>query len=461
VDAPFCNPPWSCPRFACESRVARPLGVSSSSKLPDCGACTPSACFACRSVCDVLEAYLVETQGHNVDSGGIAARVGRTLREKWHLEQLIAVGGTAAVYAATHRNGLRGAVKVLHDEWSCNPDAASRFRREGYIANRVEHPDAVRVLDDDVDVDGSVFLVMELLVGATLDDRAAKTAHRLPADQVLFIVDRVLGVIAAAHERGIIHRDIKPDNIFLTTTGDVKVLDFGIAHLGQPGPHGPAITREGIPMGTPAFMSPEQARGRWDLVGVQSDLWSVGATMFKLLSGEFVHDESTAAETLAAAFTKPARSLVTVLPDAPSVLIALVDRALAHRFADRWPDARTMRTAVHDAYLVIYGVPLPQTAIDPESEPRSLAYSSTRPSPSKTLRAMSFWAIASAFALVLTSAAALFAVGAARAARPPLTVGPALFAQVVAVASRGSPVTSAAPARPSASSSVLSATARR
>jgi hypothetical protein len=106
------------------------------------------------------------------DTTEAAVRVGRTLRDKWHLDTLIDVGGMAAVYAATHRNGMRGAVKILHRHRSLDADIAARFRREGYIANKVAHPNAVTVLDDDVDDDGSVFLVMELLEGTTLRERA-------------------------------------------------------------------------------------------------------------------------------------------------------------------------------------------------------------------------------------------------------------------------------------------------
>src|ERR1039458_8526985 len=95
------------------------------------------------------------------DTTEAAVRIGRTLRDKWHLDALIDVGGMAAVYAATHRNGMRGAVKILHRHRSLDPDIAARFRREGYIANKVSHPNAVRVLDDDLDEDGSVFIVVD------------------------------------------------------------------------------------------------------------------------------------------------------------------------------------------------------------------------------------------------------------------------------------------------------------
>jgi serine/threonine protein kinase len=299
-----------------------------------------------------------------------AVRVGRTLRDKWHLDALIDVGGMAAVYAATHRNGMRGAVKILHVHRSHDPDIAARFRREGYIANKVAHPNAVRVLDDDVDDDGSVFLVMELLEGATLWERAGGLGGRLPAKEVLLAVDQLLDVLAVAHDVAIVHRDVKPDNVFVTADGRVKILDFGIARLYEPGAIQHSDTLAGLPMGSPAFMSPEQARGRWDLVGPQSDVWSVGATMFTLLSGRDVHTEETVPELLAAIFTEPAPSLATALPDAHPAIVGIVDRALQRRLADRWPDARTMQSAVRSTYMAMYGTAIPVRALA-EHDPRS------------------------------------------------------------------------------------------
>jgi eukaryotic-like serine/threonine-protein kinase len=286
-------------------------------------------------------------------------RIGRTLRDKWHLDALIDVGGMAAVYAATHRNGMRGAVKILHKHRSLDPCVAARFRREGYIANKVAHPNAVSVLDDDVDDDGSVFLVMELLEGSTLRERAASSGGKLGPDEVLLAVDQILDVLAVAHEVAIIHRDVKPDNVFVTADGRIKILDFGIARLFEPTGSGHTDTIAGVPMGSPAFMSPEQARGRWDLVDVQSDVWSVGATMFTLLSGRDVHSEETLTELLAAIFTRPAPSLATALPGAHRALVDVVDRALQLRLADRWPDARAMQVAVREAYAEMYGASLP------------------------------------------------------------------------------------------------------
>ena len=275
-----------------------------------------------------------------------ASRVGTTLRDKWHLDRLIGVGGMAAVYAATHRNGSVAAIKVLHPECSAVPLMRERFLREGYLANLVAHAGTVKVLDDDEADDGSVYLVMHLLEGEALD-RYATRKDRLPMGEVLRIVDHVLDVLVAAHAKGIIHRDLKPENLFLTPDGTVYVLDFGIAKERSESASS-SDTEPGTAMGTPAFMPPEQARGRWDLVDGRSDLWALGATMFTLLSGRCVHFADTINETLLSAMTKPAPSLATVVPSAPASLVALVDRALQVDLRSRFPDAKSMQAALRE-----------------------------------------------------------------------------------------------------------------
>jgi serine/threonine-protein kinase len=254
----------------------------------------------------------------------------------------------ATVYAATHRNGKRVAVKMLHSELSANQEVRARFLREGYAANAVEHRGVVMVDDDDVTEDGAAFLVMELLDGETIETRRARKGGRLPAAEVLSLVDQLLDVLAAAHDKGIVHRDIKPENLFLTREGTLKVLDFGIARLRDGTVNGPG-TRMGSIMGTPAFMAQEQALARWDLVDGRTDLWAVGATMWTLLSGRFVREGATVNEDLAHAITKPAPSIVTVVPQLPPRVVDLVDRAMAHEKEQRWSSAHAMREALHAA----------------------------------------------------------------------------------------------------------------
>jgi serine/threonine-protein kinase len=290
------------------------------------------------------------TQGDPV-SQRAQARVGWVLRSKWRLDALLGVGGMAAVYAATHRNGKRGAVKMLHLELSTNEEARGRFLREGYVANAVAHPGAVSVLDDDIAEDGSVFLVMELLEGQSVEAWASShPGSKLSPGEVLGITEQVLDTLAAAHQKGIVHRDLKPENLFLTSAGQVKVLDFGLARLQDlRGSSAHRMTTAGSAMGTPAFMPPEQALGNWDHVDARTDLWAIGASMFTLLTGRIVHEAENVNKLLLAAMTKPARPVASVEPTVPPAVASIVDRALAFERDQRWPDAATMRDAVRSA----------------------------------------------------------------------------------------------------------------
>ena len=277
----------------------------------------------------------------------LQARVGQVIGDRWRIDAVLGSGGTAAVYSGTHRNGRRVALKILHRELADDPVRA-RFLREAHLANRVPHPGAVAILDDTVTDDGSPVLVMELLEGETIEARWQRMNNPLDAGEVLAITDQVLDVLQAAHALGIVHRDLKPSNLFLTHEGRIKLLDFGIAHLRDP--MALDATMPGLSMGTPAYMSPEQARGRWDLVDARSDLWALGATMFSLLSGRFVHEADTLNEQLLAAMTVPAVPLRQVCPHTAAEVAMLVDKALAFERDRRWQDAATMQLAVREAY---------------------------------------------------------------------------------------------------------------
>ena len=277
-------------------------------------------------------------------------RVGSTLAGKWRLDRVLGAGGMATVYAATHiNNGRVAAIKLLHPELAANTEVRKRFAREGYIANKVGHPAAVAVLDDGVADDGSAFLVMDLLVGQSLYDRAKSARDGvLGESEALSIADAVLDVLAAAHVQGIIHRDLKPVNIFVTADGKVHVLDFGIARLVER-PDGEQATQTGLLMGTPAYMPPEQALGRSKQIDARSDVWALGAILFTMLTGRHVHDGETPAEALLGAMTAHAPPLASVLPAVSPAVAGLIDRALASDPEARWPNARAMQQAVREA----------------------------------------------------------------------------------------------------------------
>jgi serine/threonine protein kinase/ABC-type branched-subunit amino acid transport system substrate-binding protein len=292
-------------------------------------------------------------------------RVGALLRDKYRIEQVIGAGGMATVYRAVHRNGHRVAVKILRLELSVDDAHRERFVREAYVANSLAHPGAVPVIDDDVAEDGCPFLVMDLLVGETLEQRRRRLPTA-PAREVLALGHALCDVLARAHERGVVHRDIKPDNIFLTAEGALKVLDFGIARVRQDGHE--SATRTGHLLGTPAFMAPEQALGRRHAIDGRTDLWAVGATMFTLLTGRHVHHADTPEEVMVRAATEHAPPLAQLVPAIPPAIAALVDRALATAQADRYPDARAMQAAIAAAHHEAFDSDIRETPL-----PRGLA----------------------------------------------------------------------------------------
>ncbi len=273
------------------------------------------------------------------------ARVGRALREKYTLVRLIGVGGTAAVYEATHRNGRAFAVKVLHPEIAEIAEARRRFLREGYIANRIEHAGVVQILDDDEDVDGTAFIAMELLTGHTLEDEWRDRGPRLGVRRTMHIARSVLDVLDAAHRANVVHRDLKPENVFLSGDQSLKVLDFGIARLLD---H-PRSTPTGDALGTAEFVAPEQARGHAKDVDARADLYAVGAMMFAFLTGRYVHDSKNPIERMIRAATQPAPALRSVLPELSDELADVVDLALSFKREERWASARAMQDALDRA----------------------------------------------------------------------------------------------------------------
>ena len=303
-------------------------------------------------------------------------RVGSLLNGKYRLERVLGIGGMAVVYAATHRNQKQFAVKVLHAELSIREGIRARFLREGYAANSVKHSGAVAVMDDDVAKDGAAFLVMELLEGSSVEELWTKHDRKLPLGCALAIGHDLLDVLAAAHAKGIVHRDIKPANLFLTHEGRLKVLDFGIARVRDIAASSAEGTGTGMLLGTPAFMAPEQAIAKASAIDAQTDVWAVGATLFALLGGEFVHTGDNAAEILVKAATTHARSVAILSPDLPAPVVDVIDRALAFHKSERWRNAIAMRDAIREAHLGVFGRIVSRDSLlpmargdDPRSDP--------------------------------------------------------------------------------------------
>jgi len=276
-------------------------------------------------------------------------RVGQVLSGKWRLDAVIGSGGMATVFAGVHlRNGLKVAVKVLHPELARNAEIKKRFVNEGYVANRVEHTGIVKVLDDDAHEE-HVYLVMELLKGKTLKELWSDGGRQMPIDDVVRYCCAILDTLSVAHAAGVVHRDLKPDNVFVTDAGEVKLLDFGIARIREEQAIADHATATGTMLGTPAFMPPEQAIGKWDEVDGRSDLYAVAATAWLLLTGKLVHDARSIPELLVSVATKKARSIRVLAPQLPAHLIAALDRALSFDKLDRWTDAASMANAMREA----------------------------------------------------------------------------------------------------------------
>jgi serine/threonine-protein kinase len=269
-----------------------------------------------------------------------AGRVGQVLQKKWRLDELLGVGGTGAVYAATHRNGHRVAIKVLHRRLSSDALIGWRLEQEACLSNKIDHPGVVPIFDDGRTDDGAIFLVMQLLEGEGLHARLQRKIGRLQPDQALGITCGLLEVLVAAHQRKVLHGDIKPENVFITRGGEVKLLDFGVGGMFEAG-RATASADDGL-YGTPGYMAPEQALGQVEEIDTRTDLWAVGATLYRMLTGRVVHPAASLVEQLVDAGTRPAAPLRSVLPDVEPAVAELVDRALAFDKKRRFPDAAEM-----------------------------------------------------------------------------------------------------------------------
>lgn len=272
-------------------------------------------------------------------------RVGQVLGGRFRLEARLSSGGTATVFRVTDMTtGAPYALKLFHPELSQHPRVVKLLMREARLVGAVDHPGTVKVFADGTE-GGSSFIVFELLVGQSLEKLRQARGGRVPLDEVMRIGDAVMDALSAVHRAGIVHRDLKPDNIHILDGGGVKLLDFGFAkQRGRTADAAQSI------VGTASFMPPEAALGLVKKVDAQSDIWSLGATLFFVLSGQSVHvGEHVDAMLLASAQSAP-RSLATAAPELPTKVAAVIDRALAYRKADRWPDVETMRRAWQEAH---------------------------------------------------------------------------------------------------------------
>jgi eukaryotic-like serine/threonine-protein kinase len=274
------------------------------------------------------------------------ARVGSWVAAKWQLETLVGVGGTGAVYRAKHRNGSLVAIKVMHAEHLSNNKHSVRFFREAQYANRIEHEAVLKVFDDGLLEDDCPYLVTELLTGKNLDDERLDAGGVLPLDKVIQIGLYLLDVLEKAHTAGLIHRDLKPVNLFRTTEGAIKMLDFGLGRdlfEKNSGPH--KLTSAFVAMGTVGFMAPEQAKGRQELIDATTDLWALGATLLMLATGLDTHEADSPIEGLGLAAVKPVEKTASRVRMMPA-FCDFLDKAMSFKQEDRFRTAADMRKAL-------------------------------------------------------------------------------------------------------------------
>ena len=258
----------------------------------------------------------------------------------YQLGRKLGEGGMGAVYEAEElATGRRVALKLIKPEYAGSVEAVERFRQEGRIASMVVHPRCVFVLAVDEEA-GQPYIVMELMPGATLKDLVS--AHgALPVEQAIAKILDVIDGLQAAHRLEVIHRDVKPSNCFLEADGRVKVGDFGLAKsLIQEG----HLTKTGAFVGTPHFASPEQIRT--EPIDARTDVYSVAATLYYLLTGKPPFFGSNASATLARIVSEPPPSLRSIRPELSQALEQVVLHGLERDRDQRWPDLETFRQAL-------------------------------------------------------------------------------------------------------------------
>jgi serine/threonine protein kinase len=281
--------------------------------------------------------------------------IGSLLDSRYRIDALIGTGGMGRVYRGEHTGiGRAVAVKVLHHDLNRNREAAQRFQREAIAYGRLDHPNIVNIYDFGVLPDGACYLVMELLEGETLGARLEREG-RLPWREALDILRGVLLGLRHAHDRGVVHRDIKPDNIYLALKdGDlhIKLLDFGIAKLRAGTADDPASTRAGLTVGTPAYLSPEQAVG--GEITPASDLYSATILLYEMIAGRGPFEELTKdpLAMLGAHVSRTPPPIAQVAPDVevPPSLESVVAAGLVKVAAERIRSAKEYITQI-DAVL--------------------------------------------------------------------------------------------------------------
>jgi serine/threonine-protein kinase len=276
--------------------------------------------------------------------------IGEIVANKYRIDRVIGTGGMGVVVAAFHLELEQPvAIKFLNGEAGSRADASERFRREARAAARIHSEHVARVLDIELLHNHIPYMVMELLEGHDLEQELQQQG-RLPVAVAVDYVLQAIDAIAEAHASGVVHRDLKPTNLFLARRSDgsriIKVLDFGISKLVGPG-WGPdaALTRSASIFGSPLYMSPEQMRSSKD-VDARADVWSLGAILYELIAGQPPYVADSMPALCVAIMTDPPRRISELVPGAPPLLEAVLYKCLAREAAERYESVADLAEAL-------------------------------------------------------------------------------------------------------------------
>jgi serine/threonine-protein kinase len=325
-------------------------------------------------------------------SGPTHDLVSQVIADRYHVVRKLGGGGMGQVYLAEHvKMGRKSAIKVMNPAMVNDPDAVARFNREAANASRISHPNVCAIYDFGETPEGLIYLAMEFVEGEPLTDLLERE-RTLPAPRAAAIFLQVADALQAAHDLGIVHRDLKPDNIMLARARDgsdlVKVVDFGIAKA-VGGGDSQKVTKTGLVVGTPEFMSPEQLAG--DKLDGRSDLYALALVLFKMLTGKLPFAGETVQDTMVQRLMDAPATLAAVRPDLafPPGLQATLDAALTRSPAERYQSTAKFASDVAAVLGVQRGPrlsPFPPTRPGADAPTEALGWTASTSSAQTLLR---------------------------------------------------------------------------
>ncbi|MBN1659277.1 MAG: protein kinase [Anaerolineae bacterium] len=360
--------------------------------------------------------------------------IGRVLKDKYKIYDKVGSGGFATVYLGRNMDTNEiVAIKVLSEQFTEDTRYVERFRREASLAERLQHPNIVRILDHGIE-NSSHFLVMEFVEGLTLEQIVERRGH-LPVEEALSYVKQACAGLEAANQAGIVHRDIKPANLMITPGGTVKIMDFGIARMDAV----VGLTQSGVFMGTPRYISPEMARGSG--ADVRSDLYALGLLTYEMLAGAPPFDGDNPWAVLRQQIEDTPAPLSQVRPDVPQWMEDIILRAVAKDPAQRYQTPGEMLTAFEEQNPFPAGVTMARPA-----SPAAVTRVSAPPQPARrTPRALVFGLIAAAIVVAIGVGAVFFLSGGGGGDTPSLTPSTVEVSGAVANLATEAPTSTLAP----------------